>query len=317
MPGMFKIISPGLLTTVQDLGRYGYQKYGMTPAGAMDPFAIQVGNLLLGNDIGEAALEINYLGPTVEFLEDTIVAITGGDLSPVVDGNPLPMWEVVCIKKGQVLSFGQIKNGCRAYIAVAGGIDVPVVMGSKSTFLRGKIGGFKGRQLLAGDIVCSGNLPARAWKRLGNRLPEKLIPCYSGKESLRVVMGPQDDYFTDTALKTFLTSTYTVSIKSDRMGYRLEGPELEHKDTADIISDGVPLGAVQVPGDGKPIILLADRQTTGGYTKIATVISVDIPALAQLKPGDSICFEKVTVDRAHQLWHQHRAVIDKLISIFT
>lgn len=306
-----KIVTPGLLTTVQDLGRYGYQQYGMTPAGAMDTFALQVGNLLLGNAAGEAALEVNFLGPAIEVLEETIIAVTGGDLSPVVDGEPLPMWEVVCLKKGQVLNFGEIKTGCRAYIAVAGGIDVPVVMGSKSTYLRGKIGGFNGRQVLAGDIVRSGNPPAVAWNRLGKRIPQELIPRYSGKACLRVIMGPQDDYFTDAALETFLNSTYTVSIKSDRMGYRLEGPKLQHKKSADIISDGIPLGAVQVPGDGRPIILLVDRQTTGGYTKIATVISADIPALAQLKPGDTVSFKKISVESAHEIYRQQRALLNR------
>ncbi|KJS12893.1 MAG: hypothetical protein JL56_10650 [Desulfotomaculum sp. BICA1-6] len=314
MPGTFKVISPGLLTTVQDLGRFGFQQYGMTPAGAMDPFALQVGNLLLGNDIAEAAFEINYLGPVMEVLKDALIVVSGGNLSPVIDGNPLPMWEVACIRKGQVLGFGKIKNGCRAYVAVAGGIDVPVIMGSKSTFLRGKMGGFKGRQLLPGDILSTSSINANIWKRMGQRLPARLIPNYDVIEPIRVVMGPQDNYFTATALNTFLTSKYTVGMESDRMGYRMEGPKLMHKNTADIISDGVPLGAIQVPGSGTPIILMADRQTTGGYTKIATVISIDIPALAQLKPGNSIYFNRITVDKAQQLWRQQQVVFEELKS---
>ena len=216
------------------------------------------------------------------------------------------MWEVVMVGCGDTISFPWPKVGCRSYLAVAGGVDVPRVMGSRSTHTRSRIGGFEGRPLCAEDRLNSGQAYPKILER---RLPTQYVPEYRDQNELRVIMGPQDDHFTEEGICTFLGSEYTISIKADRMGYRLEGPPIEHKAGADIISDGIPLGAVQVPGDRLPIILLADRQTTGGYTKIAVVITADINKLAQAKPGDKVRFLQITEEEAHQCLKEYEQTI--------
>lgn len=291
----FEVIQPGPLATIQDLGRYGYQQYGVPSSGAMDNYAFRIGNLLVGNEEGAASLEITLFGVRLRVLHDTTIAITGADLAPALNGSPIPMWETVLVHRGDTISFPRLEDGCRAYLGVAGGFSVPRVMASSSTYIKAKIGGFEGRALRAGDILHAVEHAPLAKMR---RVPPEFIPLYSNQIELRVILGPQDDYFTEDGVRTFLRSKYTISVQADRMGYRLEGPQIQHRAKADIISDGIPLGAVQVPGDGLPIILLADRQTTGGYTKIATVISADIPRLAQAKPGDKIAFRQVTEDEA-------------------
>jgi len=293
---VFEVVRPGPLTTIQDLGRYGYQQYGVPPSGAADNYALRLGNLLVGNDETAACLEITLFGLQLRVLRDTIVAITGADLAAVLNNSPIPLWETVAVHQGDIISFPRLKSGCRAYLSVAGGIEVPRVMGSAATYTRARIGGLEGRALSTGDRLQTVKFtPATA----GRRVPSKYIPVYGHQIELRVILGPQDDRFTEHGVHTFLHSEYTVSTKADRMGYRLEGRPIQHNVGADIISDGIPLGAVQVPGDGLPIILLADRQTTGGYTKIATVISIDIPRLAQTKPGDKVRFNQVTEHQAY------------------
>jgi biotin-dependent carboxylase-like uncharacterized protein len=310
----FEVTRPGLLTTVQDLGRYGYQQYGVPVSGAMDSFALRVGNLLVDNDEGEAGLEITLVGPELKILEDTVIAITGGDLDPTLDGKPLPMWETVLIKKGSKIAFQAPKSGCRAYLTVTGGIDVPKLMEGKSTYIKAQIGGLEGRTLRGGDRLKT--TPSRRPQELaGRKVPKELIPAYTSECALRVVMGPQDDLFTEEGVRTFLASEYVVTPQSDRMGYRLTGPKITHKAGADIISDGIPLGAVQVPGDGMPIIMLADRQTTGGYTKIATVITADISKLAQAKPGDKIRFDRIGVEEAHAALREYEQNVQKIKSL--
>ncbi len=303
---IFEVIQPGLLTTVQDMGRYGYQQYGVPVSGAMDDYALRIANLLVGNDEGEACLEITLLGLQLRVLEDTVVAITGAELSPLLNNSSLPMWEAVTVSPGDTISFPWSKKGCRSYLAVAGGIDVPKVMGSRSTYVKSHIGGFKGRPLQVGDRLKSGEAHPGA---LGIRLPSQYIPEYQNQSELRVILGPQDDHFTEEGIHTFLHAEYAVSTEADRVGYRLQGPRIEHKIGADIISDGIPLGAVQVPRDGLPIVLLADRQTTGGYTKIAVVITVDIPKLAQAKPGDKVRFSQITEEGAHRSLREHEHTI--------
>jgi len=294
---IFEVIQPGPLTTVQDLGRYGYQQYGVPVSGAMDNYALRVANLLVGNNEGEAGLEITLLGPQLRLLEDTVVAITGADLSPMLNNNPLPMWAAVMVGCGATISFHWPKKGCRSYLAVAGGIDIPKVMGSSSTYVKSHIGGVEGRPLRAGDCLKSGKARPGILER---KLAPQYVPEYRDQSEVRVILGPQDDYFTEKGIRDFLHSEYTISTEADRVGYRLQGPRIEHKGGADIISDGIPLGAVQVPGDGLPIVLMADRQTTGGYAKIATVITVDVPKLAQAKPGDKVRFLQTTEEKAHQ-----------------
>lgn len=299
--GSIKIIKSGLLTTVQDNGRYGYQKFGVPVSGAMDSFSQRVSNLLVGNDLNEAVLEVTFLGPTIEFLEDRVIAITGGDLSPMINHKSIAMWKSIYVKKGDILSFGGIKKGCRSYISFDGGIDVPLVMGSKSTYIKGKIGGFQGSSLKVGDILKCGS-PNYNFKFIkGRALCSKYKPEYTNEIIVRVILGPQEDCFTDRGINTFLSSEYTVTNQIDRMGYRLDGETIEHSKGADIISDGIAFGAVQVPSNGKPIIMMADRQTTGGYTKIGNVISADLSKIAQAKQGDKIRFRAINMDEAHEI----------------
>lgn len=296
-----KVQKPGLCTTVQDMGRVGFQKFGIPVSGVMDEFSFVVANYLLGNNYNNAVLEVQYMGPTLEFDFDVSVAITGANLSAKLNGEDVAMWETINIKKGDVLSFGNIKEGVRTYIAFAGEIDVPLVNGSKSTLLKSKLGGFDGRQLKMLDEIEIKN-PRILEKK--NKLQEKFIPKFVAENEIRVILGPQDDYFTENGIKTFLSSEYTVTKDADRMGMRLSGEVIEHKDKADIISDAAVFGSIQVPGNGLPIILLADRQTTGGYTKIATVIKADLPKLAQMSPNNKIKFKKVELSEAQTIYKQ-------------
>jgi len=294
---------PGLLTTVQDLGRHGFQAYGLPAAGAADPYALQLANVLAGNDPGEAALEMTLAGPVLRVLAGGLVAVAGADLEARRNGSPLPLWETVAVQSGDVLSFGGARRGCRAYLALGGGVAVPEVLGSRSTYLRCRLGGLEGRALRAGDRVASREETGRIFRRV----PAPFVPEYGASHTVRVVPGPQDDHFTPAGVQAFLTGEYRVANDSDRMGCRLAGPAIEHRPgMADIVSDGVPPGAVQVPGHGQPIVLLADRQTTGGYPKIACVVSTDLWRLAQAKPGDSIRFVPVSLDEAHRLYRIYR-----------
>jgi biotin-dependent carboxylase-like uncharacterized protein len=296
-----------MFTTVQDLGRYGYQQFGVPVAGAMDEFALRAANLLVGNAEDEAGLEVTLLGPTLELLEDAVVAITGGDLEATANGVPLPLWESVELKKGAQIAFGRPRSGARAYIAVAGGIDVPKIMGSKSTYVRGKFGGFHGRVLERGDEIPVGRISVPT---PGRKLPAHLRPVQA--RVARVILGPQDDHFTPESIQVFLSSEYRISPVSDRMGYRLEGPKLKHRGGPDIISDAIPPGAIQVPGHGTPIVMLADRQTTGGYAKIATVISADLRVLAQLRPGDTVSFKAVSMAEAVAALQEQETVLEAI-----
>lgn len=299
--GQIKIINPGLMTTVQDLGRYGYQQYGVSVSGAMDHMATRLANTLVGNDEKEGLLEITMMGPEIEFLDSTAIAITGGDLQPLLNHQPIGMNKSIRVNAGDHLTFQGMRNGCRSYIAFAGGIDVPIVMGSKSTFLRAKIGGYEGRALKAGDILSLGIPEISLEDLVGREVGEDFYHYGSSIVELRVILGPQDQSFLEEAIEAFFDNEYTVTNKFDRMGYTLEGEEIRHKEGADIISDGIAMGAIQVPSKGTPIIMMADRQTTGGYTKIGNVITVDLPKVAQAKPGDKIVFQKSNLQEAHQL----------------
>lgn len=310
--GQIRIVNPGLMTTVQDLGRYGFQQYGVSVSGAMDQISARLSNILVGNDENEGILEVTIMGPKIEFLTSEIIAITGGDLQPLINNKPIDMNQSVLVNSGDYLSFKGIRSGCRSYISFAGGIDVPIVMGSKSTFLRAKLGGYEGRALNSGDLLQIGK-PSTSLNDLEGRKIEKKLYDYSGNlTELRVVLGPQDDYFTQEGIDTLLTKEYTVTNNCDRMGYTLEGEKVQHKDGADIISDGISMGAIQVPSKGNPIIMMADRQTTGGYTKIAHVITVDLPKVAQTKPGDKIIFKKSTIEESHELINKMENEIFKL-----
>ena len=308
-----EIVSPGLLTTVQDLGRFGFQKYGIPVCGALDSVSLRIANILVGNRDHLAGLEITAIGPTIRFVADTTIAVVGADLEPTLDGVPMPAWESVSAPAGSVLSFGSPRDGLRTYLAVAGGIDVPLVMNSRSTDIKGEFGGLEGRALMPGDILPTGYSP-HSPTPLANRLPPEFSrqPTYEQQFTLRVVPGPQNDSFTEAGISTLLSSEYTVSNDTDRTGCRLEGPTIEHVIGADIVSDGTALGSVQVPGSGTPIVLLADRGTTGGYTKIATVVSADIGLLAQAMPGAKIRFEEVSVEEAHAIYMVQELMIAEL-----
>ena len=307
------VLNPGLLTTVQDQGRIGYQQFGVSVSGVMDPRSAALANILAGNDQREAALEGTMMGPQLQFDKANVIAITGGDLGPTLGGQAVPNYQAVAVKAGQTLKFTAPKSGCRAFIAFAGGLDVPLTMGSRSTYMKAKIGGFNGRKLEKGDQI-GFRAPVDTLSRMEDRV---LRPEFAPKPvyTLRVVLGPQDDAFTDAGIDTFLSGTYTVTPEFDRMGCRLDGPVIAHKDGGDIISDGIAFGAIQVSSAGTPIIMLGDRQTTGGYTKIATVITADFRTLAQLKAGDKARFVKVPVEYAQSLLLAQRSALKALSGI--
>ncbi len=289
------MLNGGLLTTIQDAGRRGYQRYGMGVSGAVDVHSYVYANILVGNTHNEAVLEVTLMGPVIEFTSNSVIAVTGGDLSPMLNGAPLPMYRAVQVQKGSILSFGPVKSGCRAYISFAGGLAITPVMGSRSTYIKAHIGGYEGRNLQAGDEIAF-RRPASCPPNVEKRVMQPEI--WNGNYTVRVIMGPQDDRFTKKGIDTFLHSAYTVKPEFDRMGYRLAGPEIEHVKDGNIITDGISFGAIQVPDDKQPIIMLADRQTTGGYAKIANVINVDMPMIAQSKAGDTIRFEKTDIGTA-------------------
>ncbi len=297
----FEILEPGILTTVQDLGRFGFSQIGVPPSGALDPLSLRIGNLLVGNDEGAAGLETTVMGLKLRAVKEIVIAVTGGDLFPCLNGEPLEMWRSHLLVEGDTLAFKGVRRGCRAYLALSGGISVPEVMGSKSTFLSGKFGGMEGRPLKRGDSLHTPDLPVQLG-RIGVSFPEGWIPAYEKEVRARVISGPQDCHFTQQGFHTFQSSFYRVTAKSDRMGIRLEGPAIERRPDAEesIISESLVSGAIQVPGDGKPMVIL-NELVTGGYTKIATIISSDLPKVAQLKPGDQIRFEPVPVEEAHRL----------------
>jgi antagonist of KipI len=297
----FEVMNPGFLTTVQDLGRYGFSQVGVPPSGALDPYSLRVGNLLVGNGEREAGLETTIMGLTLKAKRELVIAITGGDLTPTLNGESLEMWRSHLLIEGDTLAFGRVRKGCRAYLAVGGGIAVPIIMGSKSTFLPGRFGGLEGRALEGGDILHAADIPF-SLDKIGLRFPVDWIPAFEKEATLRAIPGPQDHHFTELGFQTFRSSSYQVTAKSDRMGIRLEGPKLERRPDVgeSIISESLIPGAIQVPGDGKPIIIL-NELVTGGYTKIATLISPDLPKVAQLKPGDRVRFELISIGEAHHL----------------
>lgn len=308
-----RILKGGMLTTVQDLGRTGYQSQGFSVAGVMDVRSFKIANLLLDNPENEAVLEFTLIGPTLEFTSATIIAITGGDFQPTINGEPAPMYTAIYMNKGDILKFGSARTGSRGYIAFSSYLDIPVVMGSRCTNMKSRIGGFKGRKLQAGDYM---NFRIKR-RYLPFFLSRKLEPENFDQDSttLRVVMGPQDSKFSKQGIETFLSSEYTVTSEFDRMGCRLDGAFIAPKESSDIISDGIAFGSIQVPAHGKPIILLADRQTTGGYAKIATVASVDIPKIVQRKTDHKIRFEAITVQEAQELYLKEQKQLDKMRKI--
>lgn len=305
MSAQVKVISGGLSTTVQDLGRPGQYSIGMPPSGAMDQFAFRVANLLVGNAENEAALEATYIGPSLEFTDDRRIAVTGGDAGATLNGDPLQMWASTEVRAGDVLAFGMISSGARPYIAISGGVDVPLYLGSRSTYTLIGLGGHEGRAVVDGDVL---PLADRQPSRSGATLPGHLIPEFSADITARAVIGLCSYRLADSGLASFLETPWKVTKDADRVGYRLRGGTLDFvdreqpfgagSDPANVVDLGYPLGSVQIPGGNEPIVLLGDAVTGGGYTTIATVISVDRDLFGQAKTGDTVRFRSVGIDEA-------------------
>jgi antagonist of KipI len=301
------VIKPGMLTTIQDEGRWGLQARGVPVAGPMDPVSHRLANALVGNTRDAATLEITLVGPELEFDDERIVTVTGAAFDLWLDGKPMPHNAAFTAAAGSRLRFGERRLGARAYFGVAGGIAVPPTLGSRATHLISAMGGIGGRALRAGDRLPLGNaigLPVAATP------PAPIVLLPNRHARIRVRPGPQAEYFASDALDTLQSAAYVIAGNSDRMGFRLEGPRLSHWRGADIISDATPLGVLQVPASGQPILLMADRQTTGGYPKIATVVTADIPIVGQLGPSDTIAFTVCTPrEAAAALIAQERALM--------
>ena len=303
----------GMLTTIQDLGRIGYQRYGMPVCGAMDRYAMELANILVGNPRDEAVVEATVMGPTIVFGEPEIFAITGGDFGPTLNGASIESNRAHLAEAGDVLALPMAKAGARAYIAFAGGLDIEEVMGSRSTFLKGGVGGLDGRAVRDGDEIGL-KAPCDSLPDLEERfVPEKLLPALEDHVMVRFTYGPQDDLFSAAGKQTFTSSEYALSDKSDRMGFRMDGPAVERAAGSDgnIISDGICFGAIQIT-NGQPIVMMADRQTTGGYPKLGCVITADLPLLAQLKAGDKVRFRPVSVAAAQAVYRRQRKALDDL-----
>lgn len=309
------------MTSVQDLGRPGYFSVGIPPSGAFDAFSLKVGNLLLRNELGEAGLEVLLPGLRMKALSGMAIAITGGDLLPTLNGHPVEMWKVILVRKGDVLHFSGLRTGCRAYMTVAGGIEVPKVLGSKSTFLRGKMGGYQGRVLKKGDLVKVGDQRISPSQLGGRRTAPPLMRQFSNTYRIRVIRGLEDFLFTQESLELFFSSEWKVSPRADRYGVRYRGPRLNFKprsqivdheagsDPSNILDDCIPLGGIQVLAGLEPVALCVDGPSTGGYAKIGTVISCDLSWVGQSKPGDITFFKQVSLEEAHRFCEEEEALL--------
>jgi biotin-dependent carboxylase-like uncharacterized protein len=312
-----RVIQPGILSTIQDTGRRGHYSQGIPESGAFDSFAFRLGNHLLQNSYQAAGIEVLLGGFCVEFLETTWIAITGGDLGAKIDGQPVPMWETVQVNPGQRLFFAARQKGLRTYLLFSGGLDVPCFLDSRSTYLFLKKGGFHGRKLEAGDLLETFPHPER---RVACRVRTELRPLYRSPWQLRIVYGLQDKRFTESSLKRFESSTWTVTSEADRVGVRLKGFPLKFKtsvgpplkklggiEPSNIATEGNPLGSIQFPGEDQIIIIGPDGPCEGGYVKLGTIISADFYLLGQVMPGDQVKFKSVTLDEAYQeLYRQKR-----------
>jgi len=298
---LIEVQSPGLQTTVQDLGREGFGAIGVSPSGPADPIALRIGNRLVGNAEGAAALEMTLVGGTFLFPERSVVAFAGSDFGAMLDDVAVEMWTAVEVRAGQTLKMGPTRNGARSYLCVRGGIDVKLFLGSASTHLLSSLGGYEGRALRKGDVlrIRSAGGTFRTFRK--QRLSGWALKQLSPRKVLRVTAGPQSDWFPEEAHKNFYSSTYRLAEESNRMGLRLEGPPLNSPSGGEMISEGVSLGAVKITAGGLPIILFVEQQTTGGYPKIANVIAADLPSLGQLRPRDEIRFEAVDLAAARAL----------------
>jgi len=285
------VLHPGMLTTVQDLGRHGYTHLGISPAGAADSLSFRIANLLVGNDENAPALEMTLVGATLHFDSPAVVAVTGSACALELDGAPREHSAPLHIRAGSTLKCGPLTTSARAYLTVQGGIDVPLLMGSASTFLPACFGGLHGRRLQKGDVLSIGT-------KIASKPRKAHKPLTIDFSTLRITRGPQSDWFDDAAFSTLFSTPFTVSDHSGRTGLRLSGEKIVPRHTVQLLTDGIPLGAIQIPSDGQPIILFVDQQTTGGYPKIANVIAADLPRVGQLRPRDIVRFSEVSFDEA-------------------
>ena len=302
-----RIINPGILSTVQDAGRFGMFAHGLPPSGAMDQYSFQIGNILVGNPRNAAALETTLQGLKVEFLRKTTIALTGADTSPRLNREKAPLWRSFSVEAGDTLSLGTTRKGLRSYLCIHGGFEVEEVLGSRSTFVRGGIG-----SVLKKDGILETPEPDDHERYVDRNLPARYIPTFEEEPMIRVLPGPQADHFTDKGLATFYGSTYRLGIYSDRQACRTQGPAIEIEKGPGIITDPIPTGSIQVPGDGLPIILLRDCQITGGYAKIAIVAKVDLDRVGQMRPGDKIRFKKIDRAAALGLWREYKELLDRI-----
>ncbi len=319
MSAQIKVVSGGLSTTVQDLGRTGRYAIGMPPSGAMDQYSFRVANLLVGNEEGAAALEATYIGPTLEFTDDRVVAVTGGDAAVTLNGEPLAMWTSARVTSGDMLAFGMITAGARPYIAVSGGLDVPEYLGSRSTYTLIGLGGHEGRKLADGDVLPLGEGRTGTGDRT---IPADLVPEFPSDIEVRAMVGLCSYRLTEQALDSFLDTPWKITKDADRVGYRLRGGTLDFvereqpfgagSDPANVVDLGYPLGSVQVPGGDEPIVLLGDAVTGGGYVTIATVISVDRGLFGQAKTGDTVRFRSVGIDEALAARAEQNRQLDRI-----
>ena len=303
---MLTVLEPGALTTVQGAGRVGWGRYGIPPSGPMDAAAFVAANRLVGNPAGTAALEITLTGPALRAWRDCLIAVCGAEFELWAGNLAVPTWHAVYVRSGYTLRFGRRLNGARAYLAVDGGIDVPLYLGSRATYLKGSFGGLEGRALQAGDRLPLGvGAPSQHISGAGTRRPVPAWMATLGTATVRVVLGPQEDHFSAETIDRFLGNRYEVTAAADRMGIRLQGTRLDHVGATEIVSDGIVTGSIQIPPDGRPIVMMVDHQTTGGYPKIATVIQADLPLLAQRLPGDEVRFARVTLGEARAAYRQY------------
>lgn len=321
---MIEVVSPGLYTLVQDLGRDGFYAIGMPPSGALDQYSHSLGNLLVGNEGSAATLELTFLGPQLLFHDDALVAVTGATMQVLVDGEPARQWGPVAVSAGQVLTFGPMTAGCRAYIAVAGGIDTPPFLGSRSTYVTSSAGGLDGRPLKAGDKLAIGEGRCRTTLGSDFELDERFRPRLGLSYEIRVVEGLCNYRFKAEGLETFFSTDYQVTPESNRIGYRFNGERLEFVERppafgagdnpSNVVDLGYPMGSIQVPDGAEPICLLRDAVTGGGYATLGTVISMDLDLLAQAKVPDKVRFTRVSLDQALDLRRQRQALLHKIAS---
>jgi len=301
------VLKPGMQSSFQDLGRVGYQQLGVPVTGVMDTRAHQLANILVGNDVDQASLEITLTGPTVEFTEPCCIALTGADLSPTLNGQPVALNRPIVIRAHDILSFGQRRMGTRAYMAIHGGFKLMPALGSNSTHMRCAIGGWHGRALIRGDRISFNHpLADQDLERLAQelwsiRIYLSVALAPSVRARVRIMTSEQFSDFTPESQRALTTETFRISPDSERMGYRLQGPDIKLSKPRQMLSEAATFGTIQVPAGGQPIVLMADRQTTGGYPKIGYVASVDLPLLAQMGPGDALSFELISLEQAQAL----------------